>query len=240
MNYIDNKMARHGEKGNVLFLILIAVALFAALSYAVTQSTRTGGGDTAGETTLISSAQLTQYPASVRTAVVRMILKGKDVTDLEFNPASAFSSCTASNSFCVFHPSGGGATFATAPTGMMASTGGNTTGEWVYNMENEIELLGTTNNGTTVSVATADLIAFLPGITQTLCNKVNSELGIAGVTAPTETGLDISTYMDNTYTAGTNGSVIDAAGSSDALVGQPFGCFVDTGVYTYFHVLVER
>ena len=74
---IENK--RSGERGNVLFLILIAVALFAALSYAVTQSTRSGSGDASGETNLISSAQLTQYPAGIRTSIVRMIIAGAQV-----------------------------------------------------------------------------------------------------------------------------------------------------------------
>lgn len=247
LNIKDIKNSEH-EKGNVLFLILIAVALFAALSYAVTQSTRTGGGSSDGETALISSAQMTQYPASIRTSVVRMILGGVDVGELEFNQPSNFSNCNSALDYCVFHPSGGGATYAYAPGDMMASAGGNTAGEWVFNGENQIDLLGTTNGGGP-NGSTADIIAFLPGITQTLCSRINEELGLPQ-TPPSETGIDVSTQMINTdgttsigvdSTGGSGGTIGDAAGSH-TFDGQPFGCFEvgATNVYVYYHVLVER
>src|SRR5690606_2698113 len=96
MELKGQNMRREAESGNVLFLILIAVALFAALSYAVTQSTRSGGGDASGETNLISSAQVTQYPASVRTSLVRMIIGGKSIdTPITFNTPSDFGTLTA-------------------------------------------------------------------------------------------------------------------------------------------------
>ena len=91
----DNNAA---QEGNVLFLILIAVALFAALSYAVTQSSRSGGGDTS-ETTLINTAQITQYPASVRTSIIRMLVSGNVAADelLFVIPADFTTDCGASN-----------------------------------------------------------------------------------------------------------------------------------------------
>ncbi len=88
---LKNKTDRNGESGNVLFLILIAVALFAALSYAVTQSSRSGGGDAASETNLINSSTITQYPAGIRTALVRMIVSsGVTADELSFNTPSDF------------------------------------------------------------------------------------------------------------------------------------------------------
>lgn len=243
-----NNQNRVSESGNVLFLILIAVALFAALSYAVTQSTRTGGGSGDNETALISSAQLTQYPATVRTSVVRMIIGGVDVNDLEFNAPADFGACTGApgnEEFCVFHPEGGGATYASAPGDMMAAAGGNTDGTWVFNAENQIDLAGTSTGDDDPTAATADFIAFLPGITLTLCQRINEELGLPA-TPPTETAIEMTVQKTNGVVVCDGGcaagSTIGVGGATDnVLDGQPFGCFQQpAGTYNYYHVLVER
>jgi len=59
------------ESGNVLFLILIAVALFAALSYAATKSNQSGTNVTK-ERTQTEAAQILQYVTGLRTTIQRM------------------------------------------------------------------------------------------------------------------------------------------------------------------------
>lgn len=61
------------EHGNALFLILIAVALFAALSYAVTQSGRSGASIDREEQSL-AAADIVQYGQMMKNAVNRMRL----------------------------------------------------------------------------------------------------------------------------------------------------------------------
>ncbi len=62
------------QKGNALFLILIAVALFAALSYAITQSNR-GGGGLSRENTQILEAKINDFFSDVQrgTLSIRVI-----------------------------------------------------------------------------------------------------------------------------------------------------------------------
>lgn len=256
---MDEKMDKNyraGERGNVLFLILIAVALFAALSYAVTQSSRTGGGASDGESNLINSAQITQYPASVRTAIVRMIINGVDASQLNFDPPAEFSTtCDAAPDACVFHPSGGGATSVTAPPDIMAD---GEQGVWIFSSDYAIESIGTTGAANSAN----DVIAFLPGIKQSVCERLNTELGVRNDTTDADSdgvpdaGIaigDIPIETENMDDANSNLGIGPAAQGAtkmliDDFVGQPFGCadFDDSqddptdADLVYYHVLVER
>ncbi|MEZ5813982.1 MAG: hypothetical protein R3E13_04570 [Alphaproteobacteria bacterium] len=228
---------RNNESGNVLFLILIAVALFAALSYAVTQTTRPNSLRT-DKTSTINAAQLIQYPTGLRTAILRMVIDGISADELEFNIPADFTSLS-NNTIGVFHPDGGGAVYNPATTGIMAS---GLQGDWYFNMNFEIEHIGLSvvNN-----LSGNDLIAFLPGIRRSVCENINETIGINS-SIPNSTA-DLSapytSYMDNTYTLPANEVILGTSGSNgtDALTGQPYGCFQNNGgEYVYYQVLIER
>ena len=245
------KTFRRGERGNVLFLILIAVALFAALSYAVTSSTRGGGGNASEETSLVQSSAVTQYPSAVRTALIRMIVNGVDSADLLFDsPENSFGdeiNTTQLERRAVFHPRGGGASKGTAPADIMES--GNQ-GIWLFSSDYQIVGIGTDDTTATSPNPANDIIAFLPGVTNALCTKVNEELGItittgvaSGVaTAPTAAANEMA--LDSDGAGNDNSGFGDYAATrviGDDFASQPFGCFETAdGTNVYYHVLVER
>ncbi len=230
------------DEGNVLFLILIAVALFAALSYAVTSSTRSGGNANS-ETNLISSAQITQFPASVGMAVVRMTMTGTGEEEVRFNTPPDYATLDF-NSLGVFHPAGGSATAVKAPGDIMVS--GNAT-DWVFNADLEIPEIGT------AGVGGNDIIAFLIGVRQGVCSKLNEEYGL-GTAIPATVDLSAlyaltmvdvggTDYTFPTGNAAVANDIDDVAVGTNVFDGQPFGCFENvaaSGVYVYYHVVVER
>lgn len=250
------KKFRQSERGNVLFLILIAVALFAALSYAVTSSSRSGGGNANDEANLVNSASLTQYPASVRTSIIRMVVGGIAVQDLLFDDPSQFGTATngidspALEQRAVFHPNGGGATYVRAPAEVMEN---GQQGTWFFSSAYEIANIGTSEIGAATSNSSNDIIAFLPGIKESICEKINAELGITGGTDADTDGVPAgpTTVPATNQEMPAASAVIAAAAAattheiSGVFASNAYGCYdaVDGtagGPFVYYHVLVER
>lgn len=234
------------NSGNVLFLILIAVALFAALSFAVTQSSRSGGSSTVKETATINSSVLSQYTASVRTSLLRMTTDNHNLLDLEFNMPADFNDLT-SQAVGVFHPNGGGVIYERAPAALL-NIAANPTGQWIFTLNFEVNAIGT-------SVASSndgnDLMALLPGVTKDVCTQVNARLGIATTPFPTESGAAYSSqmlsnlngyYMDHDYVQPTTEIIIGAGATDSALSGKAEGCYYEDTAkqYVYYSVLLDR
>ncbi len=95
------------ERGNVLFMILIAVALFAALSYAVTSSNRTSGGDSKKETNTLDSAGAEQRFMNIKTAYTRFVIRDVANTSVLTNLPQFIP--TGSGSSELYSQEGGGA-----------------------------------------------------------------------------------------------------------------------------------
>lgn len=232
------KQTDKNESGNVLFLILIAVALFAALSYAVTSSTRNSAKNSGRETNLISSAQITQYPSSIATAIVRMTISGESVEDIRFNAPSEFEELS-NPSLGVFHPNGGAATHMRAPSDIMLD---GEAGNWIFNAEMEVNNIGLTEQGGN------DIIAFLPGIKKAICARINEEYGLGDRIPRLDSNRDVE-YMTRMVDDGVSDyefptiDVPDIDDGDETFYGQPFGCFQNGGGdedYVYYHVIVER
>lgn len=206
-------------RGNALFLILIAVALFAALSYAITQSGR--GGNTADkERAVLDAARATQAMGAIQSAIQRMVLTGTDVSSLQFCSAAA-GNCNisgdaddfcSSGAGCIFAPEGGG---VSPPTDLpYLSVTFNTTGT--------VENIGTT---------AADPTVIFLSIGQDICENITREY-TGSSSVPACSG-------GNCFVFPTGGGALETA-TCPGCVGVPFQCYNIGAGYHYYHVMLEK
>lgn len=113
---------RHTNRGNILFLILLAVVLFAALAYAVTQSMRGGGKDAGSERISAGVSELLNNYAQIDTAIQRLMLgnnvKAHEINLFDNNSATIgqYDNVNCTENRCrVYHPDGGGVTGRVSP-----------------------------------------------------------------------------------------------------------------------------
>lgn len=241
------------ESGNALFLILIAVALFAALSYAITSSGR-GSGNITNEQALINAGQLTQYPAMVRAAATRMILTGTQASllNLEQTPVDAVpSGGDDALSNAVFSTQGGSVIWQSAPANVAATT------VWHW------KAAPATNTGWFISglgtdTATGkDVFGFLDDITTSVCQQILKGVGLNVAPRVEATAVDTTTGTDEgdallqtgggnaAATAGNNAFSFNvwntiALPDFPTASPQPFACVDNAGGgLLYYHAVVE-
>ena len=223
--------------GNVLFLILIAVALFAALSYAVTSSSRTGNQGGSAERAKLKASQLIQYTSSVAQAVTRMRVMNRCAeTEISFeNPVvTGYVNANApSNKECdVYEPDGGALSwrkgddfrtndFIVAPATFWS------TDFWIFGGQS-IQGLGT---------SASDLVMYLR-LNADDCLAVNQLKNINSI--PKDADIGANTF-NGTYITPVAVLVDEAQGSD--LTGHHYGCFDEVSIadtYFYYHVLIAR
>lgn len=165
------------QKGNALFLILIAVVLFAALSYAITQSNRSGGS-VSDEANTIASTTVVQYASAVASGVMRMQLRGANLDDIEYDePPDSENDPTNQ----VFHPSGGGVAWQNVDPNAV-DPDASPAPYWSFK-ESPIENVGTSE---------AEEMIRLYGVRKGVCEEINKRLtGSKDIPVVTTTGSEI-------------------------------------------------
>ncbi len=126
----------HPSSGNVLFLILIAVVLFASLSYAVSNTNTNSAGNVSAEKAELASSQIVQYSAMLQNAILR-IKTLNNCTDFQISfwhnsngdgsedgGDDFYNNKSPNDHSChVFDKNGGGAVYMTPPA--LAQNEGN-------------------------------------------------------------------------------------------------------------------
>lgn len=245
------------QAGNILFLILLAVVLFAALSYAVTSSMRGGGRDGSGESGRTAAADIINYATSIEQAIQRLMLINdcKDTqisfwTDTNNDGAETvadtyYNANAPSSKKChVFLPEGGNVPYkAIDPKYYESSYSAEPGyGNYFFTGSNQVVGIGTSCEDTSCS----DLILYAMFLKKGVCEALSE--GLLGRAPPL---ADASGWLAfrglyTTYTFSDKGILGENKYDENYLVSRPSGCINRTGStipsrgYVFYHVLIAR
>lgn len=230
------------QRGNILFLILLAVVLFAAISYAVTSNERGQVKSASTENVQLQAAQMEQYAGLLENVIQRIMLINdcKD-TQIGFdntawkriNSASVHGANhnpnTPSDACRVFNPLGGGLPAQTFAGSAMAGCGGGC----MRAGHPRVIVLSIEGVGTSAP----DLVLNIQYFPDAVCQQINSDMG-NGAILP-------SVSYTSTLWAGSYAGVtaVIGTGSSSALFGKRTGCALWGGNVNdtqFYHVLIAR
>lgn len=233
------------EAGNVLFFILLAAGLFAALSYTVSRSNRGSPNIDRSQARVIAN-DIVSYGGTIVSAIEQIRQEGFSENQISFaHPQldATYGTFDDNPTTEVFNVRGGAVTFSN-PAGTRSA------GDLIFSATNDVRNVGSrcvdgscSNCTSIASTACVDLIMFLPLNDPNTCRGINEILNV-GDDVNNQTTLDGTfdeTLFDGTFSYQDS---IESTGVDNVFNGKRGGCFEGTGsqagTYYYYNVLIAR
>lgn len=193
-----NKEHSSQESGNALIYVLIAIVLFAALSFTLSRQTDTSeAGALSDERAELYATQIISYAAQAKSAIDQMTFSGARIPDLDFIDPSdaAFNSGTVKDrTNRVFHPEGGGLIKGRLPVDAIDQNITDPVAGWY---------LGRFNNVEWTKGAGDDVILIAYQISRPVCEKINYKIN-GSIAIPIMADSIKETMIDDSFYTGTN------------------------------------
>lgn len=230
-----------GQSGNVLFFILIGIALFAALMFTLTRGKSPDLG--AAENDALVAQEIASYADKINSAVQNIMLQnGCSETQISFenSTVAGYTNAAAAAKCKIFDTAGGGMAFATPPAKAVDSnsaTAASSTLAGNYFFSGNICVDGVATGTGACAAGNAELVLVLPWVTEAICEQLD-QIALNTTSIPADAG----TSFDGTKFTGT------FAGSyTIGLTGNPHsGCYQSSSSsppgagYHYYQVLIAR
>lgn len=227
-------MARsfRAQRGNVFFMILLGVVLFAAITAAVVTTSRSGGKNISDEKARLLAGQILRYTSQIKGGVDLLQQNGVTETDIRVAHPKLYSSLygdiTDTPSRQVFAEEGGGVPYVSPDKSVQTAFY-----EWEFYSSLSFNGVGT---------SAGELTLTLPNVQDKVCVEINKMVNLStATTVPTVDGdCPYVTYGSGTV-SGTfsNTKVTNGSGGGIAPAESCVYCNVVWG-NVYYKVLLER
>lgn len=240
--------ARRGESGNVMLYIFAAIALLAALTYAVSHSGRASVSDLTEDRVRLLAGEVISYGDTAAKGATVLRLRGvtANMIDMNNNLQAGYDNPACTSSDCaLFDPAGGGVNFVPPPKDWLdAGESGQTEyGHAYFDAQTCVPYVGSGESDCNTNVTDdEELVMFVPFVRKDLCLKINEFLSIpnTGNDAPVVSDCTFGSKFTGTYS---ENSIIDATDLNGKTAGcyrYTTGCTGMDDTYHYYQVLIAR